>query len=262
MARGDQVKAKKAGHGLILPRVIGHRGACGYAPENTIESIRTAAALGIEWIEFDVKLTADHVPMLFHDDMLERTSSGFGPFANAKLEDIRALDAGSWYADGFAGIGIPTLEEALEVIIELGLAINMEIKPCPGREVETAEVALDILSRVWDEPERLIVSSFSEVSLEVAKDMAPEWARGYLIDEVPQNWREMVRHLQAATVNINGNRPETTQGFIEEIIDEGYGILAYTVNDPAKARQLLGWGVDGVFTDLPDVLAKVLITRH
>ncbi|GEM_PF-81935 len=258
----DNQPVIKKHKGLVLPPVIGHRGACGYAPENTLDSIRTAAEMGVEWIEFDVKLTADSVTILFHDDTLDRTTNGHGPVAQAKLDDLRDLDAGNWFAEGFAGAGIPTFEEALDVILETHLCINVEIKPCPGREIETAEAVLDVLSRVWDEPDRVIISSFSEVCLEVAKDMAPEWPRAYLIDEVPEYWRDMARHLDVRTININGNRPETTQAFIEEILDEGYGVLCYTINDPQKARQLVSWGVDGVFTDVPDVISEVLITKH
>jgi glycerophosphoryl diester phosphodiesterase len=131
---------------LKLPRIIGHRGACGYAPENTLESIRTAADLGIKWVELDVKLTKDGVPVIFHDETLDRTTNGHGNVAETFYADLQNLEAGSWYSDGFAGIKIPTLEEAAELLIDLGLGLNLELKPCPGREKETAEIALDHLS--------------------------------------------------------------------------------------------------------------------
>jgi glycerophosphoryl diester phosphodiesterase len=247
---------------LILPQVVGHRGAASYAPENTLEGLHSAAGMGIEWVEFDVKLTKDGVPILFHDDKAERTTSGSGKIAEMSLADIQELDAGDWFGESYTGVKVPTLEEALDVIIDLGLAINMEIKPCAGREVETAEVALDTLSRIWDEDQRVIISSFSDVSLEVARDMCPIWARGYLIDEIPENWKEMAAHLKATTVNINGNNPAINRDFVEQIIDAGYGVLAYTINDPMRAQQLIAWGVDGVFSDVPDVIAETVLTRH
>lgn len=246
---------------LKLPKIIGHRGACGYAPENTLESIKTAHDMGVEWVELDVKLTRDDVPIIFHDDDLNRTSNGSGPVALASWADIQNLEAGSWFSDSFAGAKIPSLEETLELLIELKMGLNLEIKSCPGREIETAEVALDYLSRVWDDHDRLLISSFSHVSLETAMDMAPDWHRALLLDtEWPENWQELAEYLNAATVNINGN--ECTREQVEEIIDFGKPIIAYTINDPRRARLLQSWGVDSVFTDVPDVILESLLMVH
>ena len=246
---------------LKLPRVIGHRGACGYAPENTIESIRTAADIGIKWVELDVMLTKDLFPIIFHDDELDRTTNGHGLVKDFTWEDIRQLEAGSWYADSFAGIRIPSLEDAVEEIINLGLGLNLEIKPCPGFEKETAEVALDYLSRVWDDHDGLLISSFQYVSLETARDMAPDWTRGLLLDEDwPENWIELADYLDVRTVNVNGNK--VTREQVEAIIDQEKQVLAYTINDPQRARILQGWGVDAMFSDVPDVIEQNLLKVH
>lgn len=244
-----------------IPKIIGHRGACGYAPENTIESINTAADMGVEWIEMDVKLTKDQVPIIFHDDDLDRTTNGSGPVAETNWSDIKHLETGSWFADSFTGISIPTLEDAIETILQRNLGLNLEIKPCPGREKETAEVALDCLSQIWDDHDSLLISSFSHVSLETSLDMAQDWKRGLLLDEEwPENWEDLARYLDVTTININGNTCQ--RDHIEMIIDAGYPILAYTVNDPQRARQLQGWGVDSIFTDVPDVILENLLTIH
>lgn len=245
---------------LKLPRIIGHRGACGYAPENTLESIRTAADMGVEWVELDVKLTKDQIPIIFHDETLERTTNGSGLVAQTLYEDIRQMEAGSWFADSFAGIKIPTLEEACEVLIDLNLGLNLEIKPCPGREKETTEVALDALSRVWDDHECLLISSFQHVSLETARDIAGDWARGLLMDDWIENWKDLASYLDVTTVNINGN--ECSREQIRAIGDMEYPILAYTINDPQRARQLQAWGVKSVFTDFPDTIAESLFSVH
>ena len=128
---------------LKIPKVIGHRGAKAYAPENTLPSIETAADLGVEWVELDVKLTKDNVPIIFHDEGLDRTTSGTGLVAQTNYEDLRDLDAGSWFGDSFSSVRIPTLEEAVDILLKHNLGLNLEIKPCPGREKETAEIALD-----------------------------------------------------------------------------------------------------------------------
>ena len=248
---------------LKLPQIIGHRGACGYAPENTLESISVAADMGIDWVELDVKLTSDDVPIIFHDDELSRVTSGSGLVKDTPYSVIKELDAGSWFGDTFIGCKIPTLEEAVEVILERGLSFNLEIKPCSGREIETTQVILDHMSRLWDDHDKIIISSFSEVSLELASDMlGGDWAIGYLIDELPDNWRDMAAHLGVKTINIDGNADYATRDFIESIIDEGYGILAYTINDPMRAQELLRWGVDGVFTDMPDEIRDEVYSSH
>src|SRR3989338_4007474 len=150
---------------LIIPKVIGHRGAKAYAPENTLASIHAAADLGIEWVEIDVKLTKDGVPVIFHDEELNRCTNGSGLVAETDFKTIGELDAGLWFGDSFLGEKIPTLEEALNVIIDRGLGVNLEIKPCPGREVETAEVMLDHATRIWsDDAPPPLISSFSQVS--------------------------------------------------------------------------------------------------
>jgi glycerophosphoryl diester phosphodiesterase len=243
---------------LKLPPIIGHRGACAYAPENTLESIRTAADMGCKWVELDVKLTRDGVPIIFHDETLDRTTNGSGNVAERNWEDINQLEAGSWFADSFSGIRIPTLEETLEILIDLDMGLNLEIKPCPGREIETAEVALDVLSRVWDDHDNLLISSFQHVSLETAQDMAPDWSRALLLwhEDMPADWKALADHLDVATVNISDQL--ASRDFIEEIIDFKKSVLVYTINDFQRARQLQAWGVDSMFTDMPDVLQEAL----
>lgn len=246
---------------LKLPQIIGHRGAAGYAPENTLEGIHTAADMGVEWVELDVKLTKDEVPIIFHDDTLERTTNGSGNVADKTLAEIKELDAGSWFSDSFMGAAIPTLEEALEVIIDRGLGLNLEIKPCPGREVETAEAALDVLSQIWDDHNKLLISSFNHACLETAHGMAEDWHRGLLLpEEFPENWAELADYLKVSSINLNGN--DITQEQIESVLSLELPILAYTINDPSRAHILQSWGVHGFFSDEPDVIKDGILTVH
>ena len=246
---------------LALPKVIGHRGAKAYAPENTLASIHAAADMGIEWVEIDVKLTRDSIPVIFHDEDLVRCTGTSGLMAETDFKTVIELDAGSWFGESFINERIPTLEEALNVILDRGLGVNLEIKPCPGREVETAEAMLDIATRIWPEDAAPpLVSSFSHVSLETAFDMMPEWPRGFLMDDHLENWRDFVEHLQTATININGNK--RTRDEIEDYIELQKPILAYTINDPLKAQELMRWGVDSVFSDCPDVIREALESFH
>ena len=236
-----------------LPPVIGHRGAASHAPENTLAGIRKAAALGVRMIEFDAKLTADGVPILMHDDALDRTTSGSGPVRQTALAVIRTLDAGAWFGQDFAGEPVPTLAEALELSLALGLAVNLEIKPCKGRERETAERSLEVARDTWpaDRPPPL-VSSFARLSMETALAAAPDWPRGFLFDRRPSDFEAAVLALQPATLNTSHKR--LTKHTVAAFKAIGLPLLAYTVNDPARARALFAMGVDAVFSDAPDAI--------
>ena len=247
---------------LKLPNVIGHRGAAQYAPENTLEGIHTAADIGVKWVELDVKLTKDDVPILFHDDDLERTTNGHGLVAEMTYDDIKQLEAGSWFSDSFAGVKIPTLEEAIDALINRNLGLNLEIKPCPGREKDTAEVALDMLSQYWDDHDNLLISSFEHVSLESALDVAADWSRGLLLggEEISENWLELADYLNVKTINFGV--PLVTPEIIAEAIQNDYQTLVYTVNSPELARELQSMGVKTVFSDEPDVIMENMLSVH
>ena len=238
---------------LDLPRVIGHRGAAALAPENTLAALRRAADLGVRMVEVDVKLTADGVPILMHDDMLDRTTDGAGPVRDASAADIARLDAGSWFGDAFAGEPVPTLGEALALAASRDLSINLEIKPCPGRAAETAAVALAEAGARWpaDRPPPLI-SSFDGDALAAARRAAPDWPMAMLFGEPPEDWQAQADAVGAATIHVEAAR--TGDAVLAELTAAERPVLAYTVNDPTRARALWQAGVAAVFTDVPDLL--------
>jgi len=236
---------------LLLPKVIGHRGAAGHAPENTLAGFRAAKALGVSWVEFDVHLTADGRCVVVHDDTIDRTTDGEGEVGRMMLEEIASYDAGAWFDPRFAGETIPTLEEVIDLLGELGLGANVELKPSPGAEEETAAETLALLRAAW--PGHLpppLVSSFDYRSLEVAFQAAPEIARGLLLETVTDEWRSLAEAVEATTIHC-GHTP-LTQARAKEIRAAGYPLFCYTVNHAGRAQELFGWGVSGVFSDAPD----------
>jgi glycerophosphoryl diester phosphodiesterase len=242
---------------LDLPPVIGHRGAAGAAPENTLAAIRKARELGATWIEFDVKLTSDDQPVLFHDERLERTTDGQGPVAATTFAEIRRLDAGSWFGAAFRGEPVPSFEQALALCAELGLGINVEIKPCPSREVETAQVTMATLLEVW--PRHMpapLVSSFAPACLRVARDLAPTVPRGYLAGTLPRRWRELVAEYQCVTIHLNHRRIVPWQR--ATILAAGVPVVLYTVNDGLGAQRHLEAGVTAIITDHVDRVLSCL----
>src|SRR5262245_14037642 len=131
------------------PRIIGHRGGGTLAPENTLGGFRKAATMGFRGVEFDVMLSADSVPLLIHDETLDRTTNGSGPVSGASYAEIAALDAGAWFGPAHRGERVPRFDDAAKLCIELGLWPNIEIKPAAGFERETASIACELVRKLW-----------------------------------------------------------------------------------------------------------------
>ena len=243
---------------LDLPAVIGHRGAAASAPENTLAGMRMAQQLGARWVEFDVRLSADGRCIVLHDDSINRTSDGKGMAALLSFAALRERDAGAWFGKSFAGERIPSFEEVIELLAALGLGANVEIKPAAGQEEETARVAVALLRQYW--PRHLpapLVSSFASAALAASLEAAPEIARGYLFDRLPADWRLRAESLGCTTIHCNQRHLDP--GTASTVIEAGFPLLAYTVNAPMRARELLGWGLTSVFTDCPDRVIAVLV---
>lgn len=241
---------------MRLPRVIGHRGAAAYAPENTLAGFRTAARLGVEWVEFDVRLTADDRLVLCHDATLERTAGVRGKVRAMAAAELGALDVGAWRGPGFAGERMPLLEPAIATLAELGLGANIEMKGEPGDAAATADALAAVLDRHWPEgaPPPL-VSSFDHAALAALRDRAPRWPRGFLVKALDRGWRGRLDALGCATVHLGARN--LTKAKVAEARTAGVPVAVYTVNDPRRAARLYRWGVDAIISDAPDVVARV-----
>lgn len=240
-----------------IPPVTSHRGAKGHAPENTLAGLRKAAELGARWIEFDVKLTADNELILFHDETLNRTTNGKGRVARMALAEIRKLDAGRWFSPDFTDEPVPTLAEAMDYLSANRIGANVEVKACPGREAETgAAVARALAERWFGGPAPMLISSFSADSLAAAREAAPQIPRGFLTLKYPKDWVTRMRELECATFHVLDRR--FTEVRVRAIREAGYRALAYTVNDPLRARELLSWGIESIITDYPDRISGAI----
>ncbi|WP_322033637.1 glycerophosphodiester phosphodiesterase [Paraburkholderia sp. J76] len=240
------------------PRVAAHRGGGTLAPENTLAGLRTGASYGHRLVEFDAKLSADNVAFLLHDDTVERTSNGHGAAASMRYAELAALDAGSWRDARFAGEPMPTIAQVAACCLELGLAANVEIKPCSGRDVETGRIVGAETARLWKgagkgaEKAQPLLSSFSYTALEAARESAPNLPRGLLFEHVPADWREQTAAL--GCVSLHASHRHLDEALVARIKSAGLFILAYTVNDLERARQLVNWGVDTICTDRIDLI--------
>ncbi len=237
------------------PKLIAHRGAGLLAPENTLAALREGARLGYRMAEYDVKLTADQVPILLHDDTLERTSTGSGRASQFSLKQLSNLDFGAWHSPPFAGEPIATLSSIAAYTLANGIFSSIEIKPEPELEAATGRKVAEAAARLWknaDAPP--LLSSFSVLALEAARQAAPHLPRMLLIDgPVPKDWKLRLQALGCAGMDID--LPQVNATLISAVHANGYRIRAWTVNEPAQARQFLLWGCDAVFTDAIDRIA-------
>lgn len=240
-----------------LPRVMGHRGAAGLAPENTLAAVRTAAESGLDWIEFDIMLTGDDRPVIFHDDKLDRVTGTKGLMAETRLQDLAGLDAGRWFDPAFTGERVPGLADFLSEALGLGLRINAEIKPSEGRGRETAEVAMAELSRLWpaaDPPP--LISSFWPDCLEIALAKRPDWPRALIVyDLAKRDWRTLLDRFGCVSFHVFHERADAA--LVAEIKARDLAMACYVVNDPEEARRLYRLGVDCMITDVPPKILPV-----
>lgn len=237
-----------------LPRVIAHRGASAEMPENTLASFRRALDLGCRAIELDVHLTRDGECLVIHDDRFERTTDGAGPVRLATLAEARALDAGAW--KGMPGERVPTLRECLLLAKERGAFVNIEIKAATDGPYEGIEdkVATDVEATGMEE--RVFVTSFEPDIPQryVARHRAA--GAGVIVLGAPDEaeLRAWAKFAQAVGLYADLLAPE----WLDAARAAGLTVVAWVVNDPARARALLDMGVAAVITDDPRALRSLL----
>jgi len=233
----------------FVPPVIAHRGASLFAPENTLAAFSKAKDLNLKWVEFDVMLTATGEAVVIHDEDLDRTTNGHGRVINSSYEYLKTLDAGSWWNPKFSNERIPLLQDVLDLLHEKQLAANLEIKALPGYE----EITVQSIAAIFEKNTQqlpLLLSSFSHITLKITRKLLPSASLGMLIDEWQPDWQDFCEGIHAAAININHSL--LTPDRIRAIKEKNYTLLAYTVNTIERARELLSWGVDAIFSDCPE----------
>ena len=236
------------------PFWIAHRGAGKLAPENTLAAFRVGAGHGQRAFECDVKLSADGVPFLLHDDTLQRTTPEHGLASAKPWSELCKLDAGAWHSRTFAGEPIPSLEGIAGYCLSNGFALNIEIKPTPGAEKQTGQAVADEAARLWaGAAVPPLLSSFRPDALAAAQAAQAQMPRALLLDSLRSGWFEEAQSL--ACVAIVANCALLDAELIGRIHAAGMRALTYTVNDPATARWLRDCGIDGIITDAVDRFA-------
>jgi len=230
--------------------IVAHRGASGWAPENTLASFKKAMEIGADYSELDVHLTKDGEVILLHDDTLDRTTNGKNGVWEYTLEEVKKLDAGSWFSPEFAGEPIPTLKEVIEAV-KGKMKLNIEIK-VSGHDPDIAEKVVDIV-RSENFGNDCMITSFDSASVLKVKQIAPELTTGFIFStDYPQsvfngNWEVL-----------SCNKKVVDEEFLKKARKAGKKVQVWTVNDEETMKELIDLGVDGIITNYPDKLKKVL----
>lgn len=238
--------------------IIGHRGASGVAPENTLTAFCRAVEMGAQYIETDLQFSRDARLVALHDDTLQRTTDGHGPVAAKTLEEIRRLDAGSWFHPGkgrehFAGERIPTVEEVLAFGREHDIGLYLEIKAPRASGAEHAVVAaLHAASALL----RSNVISFDLGVLERVRKIEPVLVLGYLFSKRSPD--AVARAVDAGARIVLPRADRVTPDLVAEAKRNDLKVVTWTVNDPKQMKALMAVGVDGIMTDYPDRLAALV----
>ncbi|HEX6017778.1 MAG TPA: glycerophosphodiester phosphodiesterase [Burkholderiaceae bacterium] len=235
-----------------FPLWIAHRGAGKLAPENTLAAFRLGATHGHTAFECDVKLSADGVPFLLHDDTLERTTNGRGVAGELPWAELSKLDAGGWHSATYAGEPIASFEAIAAYCGANGHALDLEIKPSPGTDIETGRAVGQWVRKLW-RGAPLLLSSFKPQALVGARETAPELARALLLDTLWPGCIEMAASLQCVAIITNHKLMDSA--LCDQIHSGDRRALVYTVNDAARARELIALGIDGIVTDAVDMFS-------
>jgi glycerophosphoryl diester phosphodiesterase len=237
----------------MKPWVIAHRGASGYAPENTLAAFQRAVELGAGFIETDLHLTRDARFVVIHDDTLERTTGGHGAVHDFTLAELRELDAGTWFDRQFSGERIPTIEDVLAFSQKYDVIFYLDAKynAAWGMHHSLAGALRD-----YQNTARTVVLSFDPSVLEALRRLDPSVMTGLLC-------AESAADAVKASLDVGARQMCPRAALVTpELVDEAHRsdlcIVAWTANKPEEMRSLIAAGVDGIMTDFPDRLRAIL----
>ena len=244
---------------LKLPKLIGHRGVKDLCPENTLESILKAFDLGLSFVEIDVKISKDRVPILLHDDTLDRTTNGSGLAIDYDYENIKKLDAGKFFYKENTNIFVPKLEDILSLCTNNNGNLNIELKPNKNFEKENAYQIYKITKNINQID--IFFSSFDMISILEISKLYPQSIRSFLLDDFKEyNIDDLISISINHDLKICGlNIDLVNADIIKKIKESNIAITVYSDKNInlSSANDIFSIGVDSIFVDNPlDLLGK------
>lgn len=231
--------------------IAGHRGDRATAPENTIPAFEAAFASNLEFVETDVQLTFDGFPVLMHDEAVDRTTDGVGLVADLTLEQIRALDAGAWFAPEFAGTRVPLFDEFLDALAGTRKKALVELK-----DFWSADDVRGIIDDVYARgvQNRVVFAGFNLTTVANLAEVAPAIPRVIIKRDLPADPVGLAQYYGAIAILTTPNSLESDADAVSRMHAAGLGVLVYTLNSEKRWGEALDYGVDGIVTDQPSKL--------
>ena len=245
-------------------KVISHRGANKQAPQNTIPAFKKSIEIGVDGFETDIHLTSDGVPVVCHNYTIDETSNGQGEVRSKTLEELRTYDFGSYFHEKFKGTKLPTLEEFLALCETADIEImNIEIKPPLDGNMEIVEKTINAVKE-HGLFKKLLISSFDSNVLIECKRVDPECKTGFLYapnksffyKKMLFGYVSFAKKIQADY--LHPHYYTVTKRYVEKLHENGIGINVWTVNKPEVVNKLLKMGVDGIITDVPQLVNELV----
>jgi glycerophosphoryl diester phosphodiesterase len=231
--------------------VAGHRGDRTSAPENTLPALAAALVGPLEFVETDVQLSADGVPVVIHDETVDRTTDGTGAVSELTLGQLKQLDAGAWFGPEFAGTRIPTLVEFLDIFTGSDKKAMVELKGFWTVE-QISGIRGDILARGVQD--RIIFASFNLTTIENLREEAPAFPRVIIRRDLPADPVRFAQFYGAIAILTSPDSLERDEYAVRDMHEAGLGVLLYTLNSEERWSEALAYGVDGIITDVPSRL--------
>lgn len=237
-----------------MTEIFGHRGASGYAPENTLEAFRLAVSQGADGIELDVQLTKDGEAVVIHDETIDRVSNGRGYVRDFTLNSLKKLSFHNQMEE-YRGVTIPTLREVLEMIRPAGVRVNIELKtgvfPYPGIEKKVLSIVNECKMQ-----DRIIYSSFNHYSIQNIKKIAPSADTAYLFGDIIYEAEEYTRRTGVPAVHPSVHHLKM-DGMLERFRNAGRIVRVWTVNSEDDMRMFIKKDVDALITNYPDAACRI-----
>ncbi|MUK87201.1 glycerophosphodiester phosphodiesterase [Ornithinibacillus sp. L9] len=233
----------------MVTKVIAHRGASKYAPENTMSAFELAVEMGADGIETDVQLTKDHIPVLIHDENVKRTTNGTGLISQLTFKQVKQLDAGAWFHPSFSGATILSLDEFLQWFANKSLYLNIELK---NNKIEYKNIEAIVYEMLGHHKllNRSTISTFNPNSIKRMKSYRKNLEVAFLTSKRYRNLVQLTKELGGNALHIKYrllNRP-----LVEHIHQENMAVRVYTINKTSRMLNCYQHECDGIFTDIPD----------
>lgn len=241
---------------ITRPIIFAHRGASAHAPENTIAAFELALTQQADAIELDVKLSSDGYVVVYHDPTLDRTTNGKGKLKDVTLAGLKKLDAGSFFSEKFKGEPIPTLDEVFEAVGKRTF-INVELTNYKTPHDQLVETVCMLIKK-HKMQKNVIFSSFLASNLSKARSYLPEVPRGLLaLNGFLGSWARSFGFAFGKYQALHPYLTDMTQQEVARVHRLNRRVHVWTVNAEQDMRRLFGWGVDGIFTDDPELAVRV-----